>query len=253
MPIVTSFMEPGRRPLQSVIFDISEAPTAASLTECFSTLQSSQCDNECSLMRCIKVHDNLPNATLGVSQLLPDSKVIRVDVFRPLFAFTKLRVFDLGVCLSFSLGDSDLVTMASSWPELEVFCLNEGRGWCTSANEPPAITIRGLQSLCALCPRLHQIAIVVNALDLPCPISSLSMRTTSQDTPVVRNLAVAHLSLGDSWLAQPHDVACALSNIFPRLKGISAWQYPLDKLPRSQHYRRLWEEVNDILQRFNRD
>ncbi|KAG1748674.1 hypothetical protein EDB19DRAFT_218554 [Suillus lakei] len=251
MPIITSFVEPGCRPLQSVVFDISEAPTTASLTECFSTLNASQCDNECSAMRSIKVRDGLSNAILGVSQLLPDSKVITVDVFKPLFAFTKLRVFDLGVCLSFSLGDSDLTAMASFWPELEVFCLNEGRGWCPSASEPrPSITVRGLQSLCALCPRLYQIAIVLNALDLflPCPITSLSMRTSRQDTALARNLAVTHLSLGDSRLANPHDVACALSNIFPRLKRISAWQYPLDILPEGRYHRRLWEEVNNILQ-----
>jgi hypothetical protein len=245
IPIITSFVEPGCRPLQSVVFDISEAPTTASLTECFSTLYSSQCDNECSAMRSVKVHDSLSNATLGISQLLPDSKVITVDVFRPLFAFTKLRVFDLGVCLSFSLGDSDLTAMASSWPELEVFCLNEGRGWHLSASERrPSITIRGLQSLCTLCPRLYQIAIVLNAL-LPCSIASQSSR---QDTALTRNLAVTCLSLGDSRLANPQDVACALSNIFPRLKRISAWQYPLDTLPKGRYHRRLWEEVNNILQ-----
>lgn len=245
MPVITSFVEPGCRPLQSVVFDISEAPTTASLTECFSTLYSTQCDNECNAMRSIKVRDSFSKATLGVSQLLPDSKVITLDVFKPLFAFTKLRVFDLGVCLSFSLGDSDLTAMASSWPELEVFCLNEGRGWHLSASEPrPSITIRGLQSLCALCPRLYQIAIVLNAL-LPCPITSHSSR---QDTALARNSAVTCLSLGDSRLANPQDVACALSNIFPRLKRISAWQYPLDKLPEGRYHRRLWEEVNKILQ-----
>ncbi|KAG1745830.1 uncharacterized protein EDB91DRAFT_126115 [Suillus paluster] len=249
MPIITSFMRPGCRPLQSVIFDISEAPTAASLTECFSMLQWSQYDNECGAMGYIKVRDGLSSAILGVSQLLPDSKVITIDVFKPLFAFTKLRVFDLGVCLSFSLGDSDLTAMASSWPELEVFCLNEGRGWRLSATEPrSSITVRGLQSLCALCPRLYQIAIVLNALDLPCPTTPRSMHTPKRATPLARNLAVTHLSLGDSRLANPHDVACALSNIFPRLKRISAWQCPLDTLPEGPHHHRLWEEVNNILQ-----
>ncbi|KAG2151362.1 hypothetical protein DEU56DRAFT_548061 [Suillus clintonianus] len=257
MPIVTSFVEPGCRPLQSAVFDISEPPTTASLTECFCALYSSQCDNECSAMRSIKVRDGLSNTTFGVSQLLPDSKIITVDVFKPLFAFTKLRVFDLGVCLSFSLGDSDLTAMATSWPELEVFYLNEGRGWRPPSTEPRSlITVRGLQSMCALCPRLHQIAVVLNALDpfLPCPITSLSMRTSRQDTTLAHNLAVTHLSLGDSRLENPHDVACALSNIFPRLKSISAWQYPLDTLPEGRHHRRLWEEVNNILQqRLNRD
>ncbi|KAG0704292.1 hypothetical protein DFH29DRAFT_389520 [Suillus ampliporus] len=252
MQIITFFMRRGSRPLQSVVFDVSEAPTTASLTECFSTLYSSQCDNECSAMRSIKVSDALSNATLGVSQLIPHSKVITVDVFKPLFAFTKLRVLDLGVCLSFSLGDSDLTAMASSWPELEVLRLNEGRGWRPSTTEPrPSITIRGLQSLCALCPKLYQIAIVLNALDLflPCPITPLSMHTPKQDAILARNLVVTHLSLGDSRLANPHDVACALSHIFPRLKRISAWQYPLDALPEGRHHRRLWEEVNNILNR----
>lgn len=245
IPVITSFVEPGCRPLQSVVFDISEAPTASSLTECFSTLYSSQSDSECNAMRSIKVHDSLSNATLGVSQPLPNSKIITVDVFRPLFAFTKLRVFDMGVCLSYSLGDSDLTAMASSWPELEVFCLNDGRGWHLSASEPrQSITIRGLQSLCALCPRLYQIAIVLNAL-LPCPITSQSSR---QDTSLARNLAVTSLSLGDSMLANPQYVARALSNIFPRLKRINAWQHPLGTLPNGRHHRRLWEEVNNILQ-----
>lgn len=252
IPIITSFMEPGCRPLHSVVFNISEAPTTTSLTECFGKLYSSH--NERSAMRSIKVHDSLSSATFGVSQLLPDSKVITVDVFRPLFAFTKLRVFDLGVCLSFSLGDSDLTAMAGSWPELEVFCLNEGRGWYLSASQRrPSITVRGLQSLCALCPRLYRIAIVLNALDLflPCPTTSLSSR---QNTALVRNLAVTRLSLGDSKLADPHGVACVLSNIFPRLKRISAWQCPLDTLPECRYYCRLWEEVNNILQqRLNRD
>ncbi|KAG1792902.1 uncharacterized protein HD556DRAFT_527105 [Suillus plorans] len=244
IPIITSFVEPGCRPLQSVIFDISEAPTSTSLTECFSTLYSSQCDKECSTMRSIEVRDSLSNAILAVSQLLPNSKIITVDVFKPLFAFTKLRVFDLGVCLSFSLSDSDLTVMASSWPELEVFCLNDRRGWHPSASEPKlSITVRGLQSLCALCPRLYQIAIVLNALS-PCPITSLSSRQAA----LTRNLAVTCLSLGDSRLANPQDVACALSDIFPRLRRISAWQYPLDTLPKGRYYRKLWEEVNNILQ-----
>lgn len=244
-PIITSFVEPGCRPLQSVVFDISEAPTTASLTECFSTLYSSQCNTKRSAMRSIEVRDSLSNATLGVSQSLPDSKVITVDVFKPLFPFIKLRVFDLGVCLSFSLSDSDLTTMASSWPELEVFCLNEGRGWHLSASEPrQSITVRGLQSLCALCPRLYKIAIVLDALP-PHRMTSLSSR---QDAALARNLAVTCLSLGDSRLADPQDVACALSNIFPRLRRISAWQHPLDTLPEARYHRRLWEEVNDILQ-----
>jgi len=244
MPIITSIMKPGSRPLQTVVFDVSETPTAASLTECFRTLQSSQCDNQCSAMHHIKVCDSLSSATLVVSQL-PDSKIISLDVFRPLLAFTKLRTLDLGVCLSFSLDDSDLSMMASSWPELEVLCLNEGRGWRTN----PLITLHGLESLCALCPRLHRIAIVLNALRLspPYPTASQHLHATRQDRPVSRNLAVTHLSLGDSLLAEPHDVACALSNIFPRLKKISAWQYPLDKLPQGRHYCGLWEEVNKHL------
>lgn len=247
VPIITSFIAAGCMPLQTVAFDISEAPTTASLTECFRTLQSNKRDNQCSAMRQIKICDSLSDATLCVTQL-PDSKIITLDVFRPLFAFTKLRSLDLGVCLSFSLGDSDLATMANSWPELEVFCLNEGRSWHTPTK--PSITVRGLESLCALCPRLYQLALVLNALDLfpPRPITSQSLLATRQDRPVVQNLAVTQLSLGDSWLAKPHDVAGSLSNIFPRLKRISAWQYPLDKLPRGQHYRRLWDEVNNILQ-----
>ncbi|OAX36655.1 hypothetical protein K503DRAFT_801857 [Rhizopogon vinicolor AM-OR11-026] len=240
VPIITSLMEPGCRSLQTVVFNVSEAPTTASLTECFRTLQSSQCANQCSAMRHIKVRDSLSSATLGISKL-PDLKIINLDVFRPLFAFTKLRTLDLGVCLSFSLGDSDLATMASSWPELEVLCLNEGRGWRTSTR--PLITVRGLESLCALCPRLYQIAIVVNALDLFPP----SPHDTDQDRPVVRNQAVTHLSLGDSLVAKPDEAARALSNIFPRLKGISAWQGPLDKLPEGRHYCGLWEEVNKYL------
>jgi hypothetical protein len=250
VPAVTSFIEPGCGSLQTVVFIVSEAPTTAFLTGCFRTLRSSQDDIQCSAMRHIKVQDSLSSAILGVSQL-PESKIITLDVFRPLLAFTKLRALDLGVCLSFSLGDSDIATMASSWPELEVFCLNEGRGWRSTR---PSITIHGLEWLCALCPRLYQIALVVNALDTfpPCPINSL--HATRQNRAVVRNLAVTHLSLGDSWLAKPHDVACALSNIFPRLKRITAWQPPLDKLPEGQHYRRLWEDVNSLLeQRFSTD
>jgi len=242
--MITSFKEAGFMPLQTVVFDVSDAPTAASLTECFRILQ---CDKLCSTMQRIKVCDSLSDATLSVTQI-PDSKVITLDVFRPLFTFTKLQSLVLGVCLSFSLSDADLATMASSWPELEVFCLNEGRGWRTSSR--PSITVRGLESLCALCPRLYQIAVVINALDLfpPSLITSQSnLHATTQDRPIVQNLAVTHLDLGDSLLAKPDDVATALSNIFPRLERISAWQYPLDKLPRAQHYYELWGKVNSIL------
>jgi hypothetical protein len=49
-------------------------------------------------------------------------------------------------------------------------------------------------------------------------------------------------------LANPQYVARALSNIFPRLKRINAWQHPLGTLPNGRHHRRLWEEVNNILQ-----
>ncbi|KAF8452840.1 hypothetical protein L210DRAFT_3755795 [Boletus edulis BED1] len=77
---------------------------------------------------------------------------------RPYMTFTNLRHINFNVACKVDLTDSELLTLASAWPRLEVLDINRGWGWNTQGG----ITPNGLLQLLQTCPSLRWIALVID-------------------------------------------------------------------------------------------
>ena len=103
------------------------------------------------------------NQSLALTQ--PPSSVVRSETLltgmedlRPCMAFSNLDTFVFGIGWNADLNDSDLLTLASSWPRLQHLFTNEFFGW----NSPSGITPNGsLQVL----QRFLSLYVIVLAVD----------------------------------------------------------------------------------------
>ena len=84
--------------------------------------------------------------------------VLDLDSLRPSMALSNLRSIHLDMLEDVVLSDNDLLLLASSWPHLEQFWINQSRGWNTSGG----ITPNGLVQLLQTCPSLSRIALAMD-------------------------------------------------------------------------------------------
>ena len=73
-------------------------------------------------------------------------------------AFNNLRRISLDLGWHVNLTDSELLTLASAWPHLEQFVINEECGWAT----PGGITPNGLLQLLQTCRPLSEIGLAID-------------------------------------------------------------------------------------------
>ncbi|KIJ66551.1 hypothetical protein HYDPIDRAFT_166739 [Hydnomerulius pinastri MD-312] len=130
--------------------EVQNCPMSESLRSYLTVLQ-----NSCA-------HDRLDSFQMDQigSSVSVDSQPHRLtsEDFRPLTSFGNLTTIIINVAGSVDVDDNGLLTLASSWPRLENFELNEEHGWRTSRG----ITPRGLARLLRKCKSLSSLDIVID-------------------------------------------------------------------------------------------
>ncbi|KAF8441670.1 hypothetical protein L210DRAFT_3644925 [Boletus edulis BED1] len=101
---------------------------------------------------------------LFLYQLPSPSNIVRSDLLvcfadlRPCMAFSNLHCIDINIECAVDLTDSDLLALASVWPNLERFVINSDWGWNTLGG----ITPNGLLQLLQRCQSLNWIALAMD-------------------------------------------------------------------------------------------
>lgn len=164
--------------------------------------------------------------------------------FAPLALFESLGKIDINVDHVISLNDDDLKTLASSWPNLYSFSLNDITGWRTNAG----ITQIGLLDMIELCPNLQTLCIA---------LKTDAFKEVPADRPGegIENTSLQMLGLADSAIESRESVAVAafLSDIFPNLTNIAAWDsVAMMRRPNAAIYVDRWTQVCEMVKGINK-
>jgi hypothetical protein len=90
--------------------------------------------------------------------LRSESPPLGLEDLRPCMVLSNLRRMELDIGWNVDLTDSQVLTLASAWPKLEHFLINEGWGW----NSRGGITPGGLVQLLQTCRSLGGIALALD-------------------------------------------------------------------------------------------
>ncbi|KAH7905381.1 hypothetical protein BJ138DRAFT_1164847 [Hygrophoropsis aurantiaca] len=166
--------------------------------------------------------------------------VLGVQDLRPLFRLTRLRVVQLELACNFDIDDAVIEELARAWPELTSLHMNENMGWAASK-----ITYQGLLALLNHCTKLSSLSIDIDFRSLEempvpsaCPCNGLS------------NKLMEEMSLGNSRIDKPANVAAFMSAVLPNLREVkkssSAWSHPhVERM--GERYKANWEMFDQLL------
>ena len=159
---------------------------------------------------------------------------------QPLLSFFKMQTLNITAFCFMDLDDEFLEDISHAWKSIVSLCLQpDSRLWLRQSQ----ITLRGLEHLSQHCPRLEQFAAVISAYIPPgLPASDIASTTNNEKEPC--NLV--SLSLTNSTITSPYDVAVFLCSQFPRLVCISSeWKRNDD--PESIANREQWARVQELV------
>lgn len=154
----------------------------------------------------------LPLGNISTGGPPPACHTLTLRDFMPLTCFKSLGRIDISVNHSIHLDDNDLRSLVSAWPHLYSLSLNDTAGWRVKSG----ITQIGLIAMLDCCPDLQKLCIALNTdafIEVP------------SDREGIENTALRTLGLADSLIEARATVAVAafLSDIFPNLTNIVAW------------------------------
>ncbi|KAG2071604.1 hypothetical protein BDR04DRAFT_1231037 [Suillus decipiens] len=182
-----------------------------------------------------------PSGSVPTSGSLPACSTLTLRDFIPLTCFKSLGRIDISINHSIHLNDNDLQTLASAWPYLYSFSLNDTAGWRARSG----ITRTGLVTMLDCCPDLQKLCIALN--------TDAFMEVPS-DREGVENTAMRTLGLADSLIETRATMAVAafLSDIFPNLTTIVAWDsVVMRRRPNAGLYAERWMHVSDQVRGMN--
>lgn len=172
------------------------------------------------------------DATRGAAEFL------RVTFVR---AFTNLIHLDIEKGCDISMSDEELYRLTGTWPKLQILRISR----CVTIDSDTAAvpTFHGLMHLLRLCPALISLTLVIDTtkldgIDLGSPGGEL----------FYDHLKV--LTLGNSVIDSPLNVALILSGLFPHLQQVSlgCWSTtPMKSLPQKGPAMEQWTLVNSFL------
>ncbi|KAJ7092117.1 hypothetical protein C8R43DRAFT_853958, partial [Mycena crocata] len=131
----------------------------------------------------------------------------------PLFTLTTLTSVTLAGPVGIDLDDAAAADIARAWPRIKSLDFAGG----AFPHVPPRTTLRALLAFARLCPHLWILSLPIDARSVP---KWRKAQTAAEVRPTQRCLR--HLSVGESPVGTPLDVAGYLSSIFPRLEWVSA-------------------------------
>lgn len=159
--------------------------------------------------------------------------------FEPLLPFTNLDLLQLQIASSpQNLSDNHLERMAKAWPRLVGLHLASS-GFRIN---PSQCTLHGILLLAKQCPSLR-------ALTIPF-ILSAPISWNGRPGEGIVNQCMEELDVGRSPIIDPVTVASLLSDIFPNLKLIQAWDDLDFDVPEEVQYSDKWMETIRLYHQF---
>ncbi|KAG0698616.1 hypothetical protein DFH29DRAFT_1081724 [Suillus ampliporus] len=206
----------------------SHAGGSAMLSQFFALLQE-RCDND----------------ALECFSLIAFSMKIHTKsgVFTPLHAFRNLTRLLIKMGCVMSISDEELCQLVRAWPKLKSLKIS-----CfVTIGTTTVPTFHGLISLLRLCPELISLVLVIDTtklegIDLKCPGSGS------------RNKNLKSLTLGNSSIESPLNVALVLSDLFPNLEQVdlNCWDLaPMNLWLQKKPAMEQWALVNNFLGGFS--
>jgi hypothetical protein len=147
-------------------------------------------------------------------------------VIRQFLCFSQLRFLQLCLDSSIYLDNNLLSEAMSSWPHIQALHLVDLR------SDQPSLTFRGLFAALRLCPHLHTLQVLVDAVNIDIDPNTESFQHTS----------LQELCLGSSPIEDPEVVARIISSVLPCVSQVT---YHLNS--RSE-FKLAWDEVNTQLE-----
>jgi len=156
-----------------------------------------------------------------------------------LMKFPNLECISLETeCSIVGFDDNLLEAMAMSWPKLHHLRLTNGLG----NSLPSRCTLHGMLLLVQHCPNLMTLRIVFQ--------SSAEIGWNGRPGGGIVNEHVHELEVGESPISDPRAVASFLSDIFPNLTSIMAWDnFDPDDVMQVQNRER-WQEAIELFHSF---
>ncbi|EIW78139.1 hypothetical protein CONPUDRAFT_145484 [Coniophora puteana RWD-64-598 SS2] len=162
------------------------------------------------------------------------------DDIQPLSRFKNIRTLILCTGQPFCLDDDDVKMLSSYWPKMDTFNISGTTGW----GGVTRITFKGILSIVENCRYLRNLGIVFDAR---------SRRGLASGRPgggISSSLSI--LMVGDSLIDNPAEVAMILSDLFPNVETLQAWEDTTwghdDDVVEEQ--REKWEEATKLLMMF---
>ncbi|OAX37108.1 hypothetical protein K503DRAFT_256577 [Rhizopogon vinicolor AM-OR11-026] len=149
----------------------------------------------------------------------PDQFMLTPDTLRLLSRFRGLTTLDLASTCTYSLDDTTLTQLAICWPSMQNITLGTHWGW----RQQSEVTLKDISS--------------------------------QRPGGGVRRPKVTSLSVGDSRVGDPLAVAAFLSDIFPHLLSVDAFNHVggmRRPIPDAKEHERRWKEVERLLPAFSK-
>ena len=211
-------------PLTSFTVRVENPPSSAQLGRMFSLLSAQSC-----FVHLTDIHFCHPEFIDYEDDFLP---LLDAHEFEPLLKFTHMESIYIETRCSIANFDDELLkAMATSWPNLRHLCLTNGQG----VSFPSRCTLRGILHLGQHCPNLQSLRIVFQA--------SAEICWNGRPGGGVVNEYMEALEVVESPIADPRAVAYFLSDVFPKLTSIDAWDNFNPEDPTEVENRKRWQEA----------
>ena len=203
---------------------IEDPPSSAQLGRMFSLLSA-----QSSFVHLTDIHFCHPEFIDDQEDFLP---LLDAQDFEPLLKFMHMESIYIETQCSITNFDDELLkAMAMSWPNLHRLCLTNGWG----ESFPSRCTLHGILHLGQHCPNLLFLRIGFQA--------SAEICWNGRPGGGVVNEYMETLEVVQSPIADPRAVASFLSDVFPRLTSIDAWDNFNPNDLTEVEYQKRWQEA----------
>lgn len=166
------------------------------------------------------------------------------SVFTPLHAFPNLTHLLIDEVCNISMSDEDLCQLVKAWPKLQVLKFSS----YVAFNSTTVPTFHGLIKLLRHCPALTSLSLVIDTTK----VDGINLKRPGVD---LCNKHLEFLSLGDSPIQSPLNVALILSGLFPLLGQVDLAWWDMMKLIYPTYQKEpgmeQWVLVNSFLTAFS--
>ncbi|KAG2043390.1 hypothetical protein BDR03DRAFT_1087600 [Suillus americanus] len=220
----------------AVYFDVTLAVSPIPVLSQFLAILQEKCDN-----RKLEYFAFIAISKLELWMLT------KSDIFVSLRAFSNLTHLDIERGCAISISDEELCYLTGAWPKLQVLRIScfVTVDWDTTA----VPTFHGLIRILRLCPALISLALVIDTTKL----DDIDLRNPGGENFYSH---LKDLSLGNSVIDSPLNVAFILGDLFPHLEQVDldCWDVaPMSSLAQKELAMEQWASVNGFLRGYRVD